>query len=73
MLNFLSSMNDDQQILYYDILGSEAHVIMLHDIGILTLDETQKILVALEQIRHKPASTLAGKYRSVDQGMIRLY
>lgn len=55
MLNFLSSMNDDQQILYYDILGSEAHVIMLHDIGILTLDETQKILVALEQIRHKPA------------------
>ena len=55
MLNFLSSMNDDLQILHYDILGSEAHVIMLHEIGILTLQETKKILVALEQIRHKPA------------------
>ena len=55
MLNFLSSMNDDLQILHYDILGSEAHVIMLHEIGILTLHETKKILVALEQIRHKPA------------------
>lgn len=55
MLNFLSSMNDDLQILHYDIMGSEAHVIMLHEIGILTLHETKKILVALEQIRHKPA------------------
>ena len=48
-------MNDDQQILNYDIFGSEAHVLMLHDIGILTLHETKKILTALEQIRDKPA------------------
>ena len=69
MLNFLSSMNDDQQILYYDILGSEAHVIMLHDIGILTLDETQKILVALEQIRHKPALITTGDVEDIHESI----
>ena len=69
MLNFLSSMNDDQQILYYDILGSEAHVIMLHDIGILTLDETQKILVALEQIRHKPALLTTGDVEDIHESI----
>lgn len=69
MLNFLSSMNDDQQILYYDILGSEAHVIMLHDIGILTLDETQKILVVLEQIRHKPALQNTGDVEDIHESI----
>jgi argininosuccinate lyase len=62
-------MNDDQQILYYDILGSEAHVIMLHDIGILTLDETQKILMALEQIRHKPALLTTGDVEDIHESI----
>lgn len=69
MLNFLSSMNDDQQILYYDILGSEAHVMMLHDIGILTLDETQKILVVLEQIRQKPALLTTGDVEDIHESI----
>ena len=69
MLNFLSSMNDDLQILHYDILGSEAHVIMLHDIGILTLHETKKILVALEQIRHKPAMLATGDVEDIHESI----
>jgi argininosuccinate lyase len=69
MLNFLSSLNDDQQILHYDILGSEAHVIMLHDIGILTLHETKKILVALEQIRHKPAMLATGDVEDIHESI----
>jgi argininosuccinate lyase len=69
MLNFLSSMNDDLQILHYDILGSEAHVIMLHEIGILTLLETKKILVALEQIRHKPALLTAADVEDIHESI----
>jgi len=62
-------MNDDLQILHYDILGSEAHVIMLHDIGILTLHETKKILVALEQIRHKPAMLATGDVEDIHESI----
>jgi len=62
-------MNDDLQILHYDILGSEAHVIMLHEIGILTLHETKKILVALEQIRHKPALLTTGDVEDIHESI----
>lgn len=75
ILNFLSSMTDDQQILHYDILGSEAHVIMLHEIGILTHLEQKKILTALERIRHKPALLTNGSaediHESIESGIIR--
>jgi argininosuccinate lyase len=75
ILNFLSSMTDDQQILHYDILGSEAHVIMLHEIGILTQHEQKKMLAALEQIRHKPAlltnGTVEDIHESIESGIIR--
>ncbi|HET7148700.1 MAG TPA: lyase family protein, partial [Candidatus Nitrosopolaris sp.] len=69
MLNFLSSMNDDQQISRYDILGSEAHVVMLHDIGILNPHETKKILVALEQIRHKSALPTIGDVEDIHESI----
>ncbi len=69
ILNFLSSMNDDQQILNYDIFGSEAHVLMLHDIGILTLHETKKILTALEQIRDKPALLTNGAAEDIHESI----
>ena len=54
ILEFLSSMHDDQQLLRYDVLGSEAHVVMLNQIGILTLHETKVLLAALEEVRHNP-------------------
>ena len=54
VLRFLSSMQHDQSILYYDILGSEAHSIMLHEMGHLTSDELKKILSALEDAKKNP-------------------
>ena len=75
ILNFLSSISDDQQILHYDILGSEAHVIMLHEIGILTHYEQKKILTALERIRHKPSLLGDGSvediHESIESGIIQ--
>ena len=44
-------MDDDHAILYYDILGSEAHSIMLYEIGFLTLLELKKILQGLEEVK----------------------
>jgi argininosuccinate lyase len=75
ILNFLSSISDDQEILHYDILGSEAHVIMLHEIGILTHHEQKKILTALERIRHKPSLLADGSvediHESIESGIIQ--
>jgi argininosuccinate lyase len=55
VLSFLSSMDQDQSILYYDILGSEAHSIMLHEMRHITHDELKKILSALEEAKKSPA------------------
>jgi len=54
ILEFLSSMNDDLQLLQYDVIGSEAHVVMLNQIGILTMHEAKVLLEALEEVRHNP-------------------
>jgi argininosuccinate lyase len=56
VLRFLSSMQHDQPILYYDIIGSEAHSIMLHEKGHVTLAELKKILSALEAARKNPSA-----------------
>lgn len=53
-LAFLSSMEHDQSILYYDIIGSEAHSVMLHEIGIISRQELEKILQALEAAKDNP-------------------
>jgi argininosuccinate lyase len=54
VLAFLSSIQHDQSILYYDIVGSEAHSIMLHERGIIALEELKKILRALEEAKKNP-------------------
>jgi argininosuccinate lyase len=69
ILNFLSSVSADQQILHYDILGSEAHVIMLHEIGILTHHEQKKILTALERIRNKPSMVANGRVEDIHESI----
>ena len=35
-LSYVSSIKDDSHIAFYDIIGSEAHVIMLYDTKLLT-------------------------------------
>ena len=51
VLNFLSSLNEDINIISYDILGTQAHCLMLNKIGILTSKELSKILLSLSKIK----------------------
>ncbi|MDE1819185.1 MAG: argininosuccinate lyase, partial [Thaumarchaeota archaeon] len=50
-LEFLSSISDDFVIAQYDILGSQAHTLMLLENKIINRKETIKILSALERIK----------------------
>ena len=50
----MTSIDDDKAILYYDIVGSEAHSIMLYGIGFLTLTDLKKILQGLEEVKKNP-------------------
>ncbi|MBI3642355.1 MAG: argininosuccinate lyase, partial [Thaumarchaeota archaeon] len=50
-LNFLSSISEDREIAIYDILGSQAHTLMLFENKIITKNETSKILSALEKLK----------------------
>jgi argininosuccinate lyase len=50
-LDYISSISDDSEIAIYDIIGSQAHVIMLHENKILSKVEAKKILAALEKIK----------------------
>lgn len=53
-LSFLSSMDDDVDLFFYDILGSQAHVIMLFESHILTQKEVVDILIGLNQLVSNP-------------------
>ncbi len=55
-LEFLSSISDDFQIASYDILGSQAHTLMLFDNKIITKTEAGKILGALEKLKKEDFS-----------------
>ena len=50
-LNFLSSISEDKEIAIYDILGSQAHTLMLFENKIITKNEASKILLALEKLK----------------------
>jgi argininosuccinate lyase len=69
VLRFLSSIDQDQSILYYDILGSEAHSIMLHEMGHITHGELKKILSALEQAKKSPAKLQNEGYEDIHEAL----
>ena len=50
---FTSSINIDNRLASYDIWGTEAHVKMLNEVGILTNAELKKILSALNKVEKK--------------------
>lgn len=50
-LDYVSSISDDAQIAQYDILGSQAHAVMLYDCKIITKSDAKKILGALEKLK----------------------
>jgi argininosuccinate lyase len=47
----VSSLNDDVAIAHYDILGSQAHTIMLYENKVITKKEVKKILKGLENLK----------------------
>ncbi len=68
-LRFLSSINDDKSILYYDIVGSQAHSIMLHEMGHITSSELKKILSALEEAKKSPAKIKTEGYEDIHEAL----
>ncbi|MCE9616783.1 MAG: argininosuccinate lyase [Nitrosarchaeum sp.] len=59
-LDYVSSISDDSQIALYDILGSQAHTIMLYENTIITKNDVKKILSALESLKKEKFSTSSG-------------
>jgi argininosuccinate lyase len=68
-LRFLSSIDDDKSILYYDIFGSQAHAIMLHEMGHITSGELKKILSALEEAKKSPAKIKTEGYEDIHEAL----
>ena len=52
-LDYVSSINDDLEIALYDILGSQAHTLMLYQNKIITKNDTKKILTSLEKLKNE--------------------
>ena len=47
-LDYVSSIDDDSEIAIYDIVGSQAHALMLYQQKIITKNDAKKILSSLE-------------------------
>ena len=50
-LDYVSSISDDVEIAFYDIVGSQAHSIMLYEKKIISKNEVIKILNVLEKLK----------------------
>jgi len=59
-LDYVSSINDDVEIFFYDILGSQAHSLMLYENRIITKNDVSKILSALQSLKNEKLDTLSG-------------
>ena len=59
-LDYVSSINDDSEIALYDILGSQAHALMLFQQNIITKNDAKKILSALESLKNEKFDVSSG-------------
>ena len=59
-LDYVSSINDDSEIALYDIIGSQAHTIMLFQNKIITKNDAKKILSSLEGMKNETFDTSSG-------------
>lgn len=59
-LEYVSSISDDAEIAIYDIVGSQAHTIMLYENKILSKNEAKKILQALEKLKNQDLDSKSG-------------
>ena len=59
-LNYVSSIDDDSQIALYDIIGSQAHTVMLLENKIITKNDAKKILSSLENLKNEKFDSSSG-------------
>ena len=59
-LDYVSSIDDDSVIAFYDILGSQAHVLMLYQQNIITKTDAKKILSSLESLKDETFDSSSG-------------
>ena len=59
-LDYVSSINDDTEIAFYDIIGSQAHTLMLNQKSIINKNDAKKILSSLEELKNKKFDTSSG-------------
>ena len=59
-LDYVSSINDDSEIALYDIIGSQAHTIMLLQNNIITKKDAKKILSSLENLKNEKFDSSSG-------------
>lgn len=59
-LDYVSSIKDDEAIALYDILGSQAHTLMLYEKQIITKKEAKKILTSLESLKNESIDSDSG-------------
>ena len=68
-LNFLSSTDIDEKILYYDILCTKAHVIMLHKIHVLEKAEVSRLVGELNIVLHHPEKLSKEGYEDIHEAL----
>jgi len=59
-LDYVSSIDDDSEIALYDILGSQAHSLMLFQNDIITKNDAKKILSSLESLKNEKFDNASG-------------
>ncbi|EIJ65234.1 argininosuccinate lyase [Candidatus Nitrosopumilus salaria BD31] len=59
-LDYVSSINDDSDIAFYDIVGSQAHTLMLFQNNIITKNDAKKILSSLETLKNEKFDSASG-------------
>ena len=59
-LDYVSSVDDDAAIAFYDIVGSQAHALMLHQQKIISKNDAKKILTALESLKEEKLDSSSG-------------
>ena len=68
-LNFLSSTDIDEKILYYDILCTKVHVIMLHKIGVLEKDQVSRLVGELNIVFHHPEKLSSEGFEDIHEAL----
>ena len=59
-LDYVSSINDDSVIALYDIIGSQAHTLMLYQTNIITKNDAKNILSSLDALKNEKFDTASG-------------